>query len=85
MHMKSNKGFLEAVPNIGEHLLNLGIILKETNEFIGWCCTGPNDELPKPNREIGYAISKYHRNRGYTTQAVKGLIKYMFEKQMLKF
>ena len=53
-HMKSNKEFLEAVPNIGDQWLNLGIILKETNEFIGWCCTGPKDELPEPNREIAY-------------------------------
>lgn len=79
MHMKSNKEFLEVVPNVGEQWLTLGIILKETNEFIGWCCTGPCDELPKPNREIGYAISKYHRNKGYMTQAVQGLIRYLFE------
>lgn len=79
-HMKSNKEFLEAAPNIGDQWLNLGIILKETNEFIGWCCTGPKDELPEPNREIAYAISKYHRNKGYTTQATKALIQYLFEK-----
>ena len=80
MHMKSNKEFLEVAPNIGDQWLNLGIILKKTNEFIGWCCTGPSDELPKPNREIGYAISKYHRNKSYTTQAVKALIEYLFKK-----
>lgn len=80
MHIKSNKDFLKAIPNIGCQWLNLGIILKETNEFIGWCVTGPCDELPEPNREIGYAISKYHRNKGYTTQAVKSLIEYLFQK-----
>lgn len=80
MYLKSNKEFLESVPSIGDRWLNLGIILKETNEFIGWCCTGASDELSEPNREIGYAISKYHRNKGYTTQAVQGLIKYLFEK-----
>jgi len=79
MHMKSNKEFFEALPCIGDQWLNLGIILKKTNEFIGWCCIGPSDELPKPNREIGYAISKYHRNKGYTTQAVQSIIKYLFE------
>ncbi|MBU3114279.1 GNAT family N-acetyltransferase [Clostridium lacusfryxellense] len=51
---------------------------------MGWCCTGPCDELPEPNREVGYAISKYYRNKGYTTQAVQGLIKYMFEKTNIK-
>lgn len=79
-HMKSNKEFLKAVPDIEGGWLNLGIILKKTNEFIGWCCTGLKDELPKPNREIAYAISKDYRGRGYTTQAVQGLIKYLFEK-----
>lgn len=78
-HIKSNKEFLEAVPNIQNQLLCLGIILKETNEFIGWCCTGLKDELPPPNREIAYAISKDYRCKGYITQAAKGLIKYLFE------
>jgi len=79
MHIKGNREFLKNIPSIGEQWLTLGIILKETNEFIGWCCTGSCDELPKPDREIGYAISKYHRNKGYTTQAVKSLIEYLFE------
>ncbi|AIQ23067.1 GNAT family N-acetyltransferase [Paenibacillus sp. FSL H7-0737] len=80
--IKENQQFLQAVSadgNIGELRLRLGIILKETNEFIGWCCTGMKDELPAPNREIMYAISKDHRGKGYTTQAAKGLIKYLFE------
>jgi RimJ/RimL family protein N-acetyltransferase len=84
MHMKSNKEFLQAIPGVGDQWLNLGIILKETNEFIGWCCTGPSDELPDPNREIGYAISKYHRNKGYTTQAVKAFIEFLFEETNIK-
>ncbi|WP_353097587.1 GNAT family N-acetyltransferase [Tissierella praeacuta] len=78
-HIKSNKEFLEAVPNIQDQLLFLGIILKETNEFIGWCCTGLKDELLSPNREIAYAISKDYRGKGYTTQAAQGLIEYLFE------
>lgn len=80
--IKENIEFLEAVPyipNIKGHALRLGIILKETNEIIGWCCTGLKDELPPPNREIGYAISKDYRCKGYTTQAAQGLIKYLFE------
>ncbi|GGA60064.1 N-acetyltransferase [Ornithinibacillus halotolerans] len=74
-----NKEFLDAVPNIGEHWLKLGIFLKETGEFIGFCNTGIKEELEEPNREIAYAISKFHRNKGYTTQAVKGLVSYLFE------
>jgi ribosomal-protein-alanine N-acetyltransferase len=76
----SNKEFLSAVPNIdGVNYLKLGVILKETGEFIGFCNTGIKEELPDPNREIGYAISKHYHNRGYATKAVKGLINYLFE------
>ncbi len=76
----SNKEFLAAVPNIeGQNYLNLGIFIKETGEFIGFCNTGIKEELPAPNREIGYAISKHYRNKGYTTKAAKGLINYLFE------
>lgn len=80
--IKENKQFLQAVSegkDIGELRLRLGIILKETGEFIGWCCTGIKDELPAPNREIMYAISKDYRGKGYTTQAANGLITYLFE------
>ncbi|MFB5089634.1 GNAT family N-acetyltransferase [Psychrobacillus sp. PGGUH221] len=76
----SNKEFLLAVPNIGsQNYLKLGIVLKETGEFIGFCNTGIKEELKEPNREIAYAISKQYRNRGYITKAVKGLITYLFE------
>lgn len=76
----ANKEFLSAVPNIeDQNYLKLGIILKETGEFIGFCNTGIKDELPKPNREIVYAISKHYKNKGYATKAAKGLINYLFE------
>ncbi len=77
-----NTQFIKAIResgNIEELRLRLGIILKETGEFIGWCCTGIKDELPMPNREIMFGISRNHSNRGYTTQAVKGLTRYLFE------
>lgn len=79
---KENEQFLTAVSeggDIDELRLRLGIISKESGEFIGWCCTGIKDELPPPNREIMYAISKDHRGKGYTTQAAQGIIKYLFE------
>jgi len=59
--------------------LRLGIVLKENGEIIGWCCSGIKDELPVPNREIMYGISKDYRNKGYSSQAVQGIIKYLFE------
>lgn len=77
-----NKQFFNAVSqskDIGELRLRLGIILKETGEFIGWCCSGIKEELPAPNREIMYAISKDHRGKGLTTQASQGMINYLFE------
>ena len=76
----SNKEFLAAVPTIGNYHLKLGIILRETGEFIGFCTTGMKEELREPNREIAYAIAKEYRNRGFTTTAVTGLINYLFEK-----
>lgn len=77
-----NKLFLQAVADggqVGDIYLRLAIILKETGEYIGWCCSGRKKELPPPNREIVYAISNRHTNKGYTTQAVKGMINYLFE------
>ena len=73
-----NKEFLANVPSIGEGWLKLGIVLKETDEFIGFCNTGIKEELSGPNREVAYSISKHYRNKGYTTQAVKGLVNYLF-------
>jgi len=77
--IQENKDFLESLPNVGEQCLRLAIVLKETNEMIGWCCSGIEDELPPPNRGIAYAISKDHRGKGYTTQAARGLISYFFD------
>lgn len=77
----SNKSFLAALPHIERQTyLRFGIILKETNEFIGFCMTGIKEELPAPNREIAYGISKNYRNKGYTTLAVKGMMNFLFEK-----
>ncbi|GIP29307.1 N-acetyltransferase [Paenibacillus sp. J23TS9] len=76
-----NQRFLQAVASgghVGDLMLRLGIILKETGEFIGWCNTAIKEELPEPNREIMYAISNQHTNKGYTTQAVRALAQYLF-------
>jgi len=78
-----NRAFLHAVrttTNIDDHILKLGIFKKNTNKFIGWCCTGIKDELPLPNREIMYAVSSEYHNNGYATKATKGMINYLFGK-----
>ncbi|MGN7358408.1 GNAT family N-acetyltransferase [Paenibacillus sp. SAF-054] len=77
-----NRQFLQAAVDdgrIGDMRLRLGIIEKATGEFIGWCNTGIKEELPEPNREIMYALSNRHTNKGYTTQAVQALARYLFE------
>lgn len=79
--MPENRRFLQAVQDsgdVGQLRLRLAIVLKETGECIGWCNTGPKEELPQPNREIMYAISNQHYNKGYTTQAVRALIQFLF-------
>lgn len=76
-----NKAFLDAAANLSDkdhHILKLGIFIKQTDEFIGWCCTGIKDELPFPNREIMYAISSSYQKKGYATKASKELIHYLF-------
>lgn len=73
-----NQEFLKSVPSIGDHMLKLAILHKETKRVIGWCSSGIKDELPEPNREIVYAVSFEFQNRGYATQAVQGLIDYLF-------
>ncbi|MBP1177493.1 GNAT family N-acetyltransferase [Paenibacillus jamilae] len=82
-----NNQFLKLVEeglDVGDLRLRLGIVLKETGEFIGWCCSGIKDDLPVPNREIMYGISKEHRSKGYTTQAVQGIIQYLFDNTEIK-
>ncbi|MFC9708446.1 GNAT family N-acetyltransferase [Paenibacillus sp. NPDC056933] len=77
-----NQNFKQAVlagGGIGDLYLRLAIVLKENDEFIGWCCSGIKEELSAPNREIMYGISKHFRNRGFTTQAVQGITQYLFE------
>ncbi|MBT2291080.1 GNAT family N-acetyltransferase [Paenibacillus albidus] len=76
-----NRQFLQAADeeeSIAGMSLRLGIISKESGEFIGWCCTRIKEELPEPNREVMYALSAKHRNKGYMTQAVLGLCIYLF-------
>lgn len=77
-----NNQFLERVKEghkVEDLRLRLGIIHKDNGEFIGWCCSGIKEELSVPNREIMYGISKEYRNKGYTSQAVQAVIRYLFE------
>jgi [ribosomal protein S5]-alanine N-acetyltransferase len=81
-----NQAFLKAVSQgiVPKGYFRLGIILKENNQFIGWCCAGPKEELPKPNTEIFYAISKSYGGRGYVTTAAKAMIDYLFHNTQIE-
>ena len=57
-----------------DNCYNWGIVLKETSELIGAVGAFPSED----NRiEIGYNISRKHWNNGYTTEAVKEVLRYL--------
>ena len=59
-----------------------GVVYKENNKFIGTC--GYGWWRPVHNRaEIGYAISRKYWGKGLTTEAVKEVIKFGFDKMQL--
>jgi ribosomal-protein-alanine N-acetyltransferase len=55
-----------------------GIQLKENNEVIGSICALNNNEKIK-SCELGYQISKYHRNKGYATEALISVLEYLIK------
>lgn len=57
----------------------LAVIHQESQQLIGWCGVFPNDMLDPSDREVAYAISRDHRNKGYITEAVRALTTYLFE------
>ena len=54
------------------------IILKDTNEVIGFClqCSSPSTQ--NNTVELGYAIGKKYWNQGYGTECLQALIDLMF-------
>ena len=53
-----------------------GIELKENNEIIGSICAINNNEKVK-SCSIGYQISKRYRNKGYMTEALSCILKFL--------
>jgi ribosomal-protein-alanine N-acetyltransferase len=78
------RGFLDFVIgsyetfNADDVRILLAIEHKQDQRLIGWCGVFPNDKLESEEREVAYAISKDYRNRGYTTEAVIGMIRNVF-------
>ncbi len=65
------------VPNIPYTWYQLGILLKGTDELIGDVGIHfiDSDNLQV---EIGYTLSLQHQSKGYATEAIIGLINYLF-------
>ena len=66
-----------------EECFNWGIVIKDSNELIGAMGAFPSED---GRYEIGYNIAKKHWNNGYTTEAVKEVLKYLAtEEKIHKF
>ena len=82
--IEDSLGFLKMVIQKYENkeVSEWGVVYKENNKFIGTC--GYGWWRPVHNRaEIGYAISRKYWGKGLTTEAVKEVIKFGFEKMQL--
>lgn len=82
-----NHRWISALPDIDaleNDPLRMAIRLKETGAIIGWIVSGYKEELPKPNREIGYAISNAHTSKGYATEAAIALKDFIFNETYVK-
>lgn len=52
------------------------VILKETNEFIGWCGLKYSPDLDE--YDLGYRLFRKYWNQGYATEASRACIEYGF-------
>jgi RimJ/RimL family protein N-acetyltransferase len=65
-------------PNTPDTWYQLGVLIKETNELIGDIgihFIGSEDKQV----EIGYTLSQEYQGMGYATEAVKGVLNYLFD------
>lgn len=61
------------------HSHNCAIVLKTTNELIGWIGFGAPSDLRKSDIDFGYSLNRAYWNRGYMTEAVRGMLAYCFD------
>lgn len=59
-----------------------GVILKETNEYLGWCGLKYSPELDE--FDIGYRLMKKFWGKGYATEAAEACLKLGFEQFNMK-
>jgi len=55
------------------------IVVKATNQNVGFCCLGPNTQLTGHPVEISYDVVRARWGNGYATEASAKLIQYGFE------
>lgn len=85
--VKHIKESIEYIENIQKQYQNYGIgrwavILKETNEFIGWSgIKYITDEINKHQNfyELGYRFIEEHWGKGYASEAGKAFVDYAFK------
>lgn len=74
------QAFIAQYPWTGKMVLGrwqqLGLGLKSTGELIGDCGFCPSED---EQAEIGYTIAPRHQGQGYGTEAVRGLVDYLFK------
>ena len=63
---------------------DFSIVLKETGEVIGTILQCSASSSMFNFSEVGYAIGKKHWNKGYTTEAMKAMIDFLFKKGVHK-
>ena len=81
----------EYIKNIRQQYLDNGIgrwavILKETNEFVGWSGLKLNKDLLNKHQnfyEIGYRFIQKHWGKGYGTESSKAFIEYGFKEMKI--
>lgn len=60
------------------------VILKETQETIGWCSVWSLLEFPMGEMEIGYAINKRYAGKGFATEVARFAVNYTFQVRKAK-
>ena len=83
--VEDTKAWLSEVEKVYKDNQNYewGIVLKETNELIGYISAYKKEEFE--NRyEIGYCISKKYWRKGITTESAKCVMEYLINQEGIK-
>ena len=70
-----------ATPGIPGQWYQIAITKKDTAELIGDCAFCPRQSGIQT--EIGYTLARPYHGYGYATQAVRGLVNYLFDQQKM--